>query len=1572
MSFGSFLQGIVAQINPFDNGATYGTYNPPKKKLQRGDPGYTPPTPQPTQQQQPQNTPQPQNPTNLFAGLHNDLSLPGSPQNNTTVQSNNTVNPIQAAKDQQQRQQLGIPSYVTTLYHDNNGNITGYQDPHKMQDVQIAPSTPQAPPPTNQPPSTSLLGHVGNFFKTAGQTGEALVSAVPAVGLAAGRAATGIVKGVAQIPHIATSAIATGTQDLNKVTPSALQPFTGALNTVAQGLNTGVKAATNVVDKPFNAIGHGLDVAAQKYNQIAPEPENIGINDQVYKETQVPLNILAGLLTLGTGTAGEATGAAGEAGDAANGGNLITRIGQFLNKPLTSNTDNVIAKTGQAVQNRATPVVQALNSPISSTARGIGNIVNGRTVPILNRAAAEGVDAGEAGNVLSEAQLNELTQPPTQIQVSQPQPIGVTAPPSEPVGIPVTNNTPTGQPIIEVGGDKPGVVRVPTANEVAAQRAANNFANQPKANPDQSVSGINTNPAQIVTQADKEQAQQVLDSYKATGKITDEQHQQLTNELNKIPAQDAPVPKGQPIAVKTVDSVPVQSQSTIPVDVKTTPGEPVPVTQTAPEQAATKTAAKAPTVVPPTELPKEVQNVLDNPKQFTKRQVAAARNQRTLARQMAKTKQQTAEAVDQLTSVKPASDKGFVESGEFRKGVNGNVSEVAHKDLEAAQAAHDTTNLSHTDVLKQAQEEVNQNGLHSPATVRNLKALRDSGQFAKNSPEYKAINDEYQTAISNHARALSMTDRAARANATGDQLANRFTSKLLTHVEDTSKVKDSDIAEVTQAENNFTKARDEANAIGEQFKAGGGQRAFNAWKAAQKAAEDADRQAKITEYQVAKRVLSGNKSLDAIKAVQDAEKKAGVYSMDSIDANMLSGTGTMVRNYVNTLFPRVENKLFGRVSSLAVRKLAPIGGSSSKGAKIGSQIGKDVFKADIAARKEAGVGFIRRTVTAGNQLGERNIEATTYAKAFDHYKQLLKAEGYSGRELNNRAEFNVRTDPDGLVKQYERDTLQANALSSMTSSAGGKKIENMLSDFVQRKLADAGIGHTGQVVGRTAAKATTRIGLGFPTVIARSLVEGLKRATLGLPEAGWSTLKYMKGGNADQYAGDLAKAIQHAGSGGALILLGSALGKMGVISGTYPTDKATQAQWVAEGKQDNSIKIGGQWFQIPGYLGGFGLPLMLGASLGTDDIKNQASLGNAWNTILSASPVDNIQSTLKILTGGATAAQDKSTVTSAIRSLTPAGSFVAELAKLTDPTQNDTTTKSAIRNIIDNVAAGIPGVNNVVNTIPKLDSYGNVLHNPNPVAQILGAQGVEQGSGTADVNKAQDVVNQDLQQLQQYGVFSNKNLLQLVDPKIAKQIQEGQPLSPKDFAKVQAEVTKGISPTTDSNWRENSDYATDKAALQTKLQMLEADPTAKPSEKQAYETEIKRDNVLAANNIPYEDLKLYKSTTVTQWRDMGDPNNANYDPTTYQALWNIDKNLAAGGGSYNTLDPSKQKFSAKTPSTSGSAASKGMSADFGKLTAASPKVQQYQTISTSSGNIPVIQAVQPNIVHKITLSNPTP
>lgn len=295
-----------------------------------------------------------------------------------------------------------------------------------------APQSPAAPAQINttsySAPHTSLFGHLLNAAK---DTGEVVASAVPEVGLGATRVATGLVQGATQIPHLATSLVSTGTKAL----ADTGLPGAGTVNRVAQDVNTGTKDATNFVDKPINAASRGIDTVAKDYSNVGPLA---GMGEQDYKDTQIPLNVLAGLLTLGGGTAAEG---AGEAGEAGQGGGIVSKISDFLNKPVIGSADDAISKVAGGVQNAVKPVVDALNAPISSGIKAIKSVIpGGEVTDEVASADKTPVESGtKAPAEPSNAPAGDKTAPPAPADGASE--TGV-KPPAEPVENPAAAATP--------------------------------------------------------------------------------------------------------------------------------------------------------------------------------------------------------------------------------------------------------------------------------------------------------------------------------------------------------------------------------------------------------------------------------------------------------------------------------------------------------------------------------------------------------------------------------------------------------------------------------------------------------------------------------------------------------------------------------------------------------------------------------------------------------------------------------------------------------------------------------------------------------------------------------------------------------------------------------------------------------------------------------------------------------------------------------------------------------------------------------------------------------------------------
>jgi len=1078
----------------------------------------------------------------------------------------------------------------------------------------------------------------------------------------------------------------------------------------------------------------------------------------------------------------------------------------------------------------------------------------------------------------------------------------------------------------------------------------------------------------------KDEAERQLRSGQAEPGIQQSFNELTDPEIQSLLAQGEQVPgsQGIPIRVKQVQGIDVQQVDNVPTNMPETPGQVRVTTQTDPVATQTQAVASQPTVAPLPPLPK-VGTTLDDGRVVTKAMLNKARENRKNVKKYNKVQAETQALIDgmpgrvmadgsiagpaQQLNELPQGNQGHAATDVYRKGKNGNITESATRESDNAMGQSDVSTLSAGDIIQRAQENITATGTAGVRNVIDAKALRDSGRFPATSPEYKALNKIYNDNLSEAARTMGLADKAARSSASGDQIANRFVNKLLLVSEDGSRMTEGHIAAVKQADNAFTEARDTANRALDNYNATKSEADWNAWNQAREVAYEAEKHALTTEYRVANDVLKGNKNQVALKAIEQAEQDAGVYQMDWVDANMLSGTGTGVRNYLNTSGIRLENSIFGRMA----------GGYSGKGAKIGNKLGNKSVISDFKARNELDQNILNKAVrqwsTTMNILGEGNIKSVAYGRAYKHYENVLKKQGITGDQLERDVEVMLHTDPEKMVAHYEDIAMQENALSALAHS---KKIEQQMAEMIA--------GKGGNKAAQLAAKLAVRLTIGFPTVIGRSLVGGAKRATLGAPERIHAA--FVK--NDPLKKADLIYSAKvHGGSGAMLYALGAGLAATGVITGAYPDDQAERDQWKREGRQANSINIAGNWFSIPGYFGALALPLLVPAYVKDARSVNEIKNGIA-SAVMNMSPTDSMSKFFAGLEGRGGDAWGKNLATSAVRALTPAGALFNQLARMTDTTKNDTTTKSDIMNLLDSIAGGIPGVNNMVNKIDATDDQGNVLHNPAVWATAVGASGQDQQAGIEDSQRIQTEANDTYAQLRDVGVLDNANLMDLVDEKVRSQIERGQDLTPEQVTEIQKTVTKGVStslgPDSDSNWRENGDYATDLVAYQVKLQQLEADPRAKKSDIEGVKTQIARSKVLQDNEVPYETLKLYQTTSQTDWASMGrqyDKNgdaNEDYDPDTYNILMNLDKLMTDAKGSYKESHPDKNKYEPKGAgsgygSGGGRKASK-MSTEFGTLSTSgnpmAPKVRQYETANMAgTSGIPVINVVRPNIVHKI-------
>lgn len=1043
--------------------------------------------------------------------------------------------------------------------------------------------------------------------------------------------------------------------------------------------------------------------------------------------------------------------------------------------------------------------------------------------------------------------------------------------------------------------------------------------------------------------------------------------------------EQAPVPQGTPIKVKQVNGINVMDDTNVPQNLPENPGTVRPTAANAPSNVKSEAVANTPVVSTPASLPKETQEILDNPKNFTKRQVASARNQRKLARQMAKTQEDTAEAMSRIETASPAkqSSEGFVQTGQFGKSENGGAYEKVSRAAERTQAVQETSQMSPDDIIQTARRNQGETGGFTKRDMRNIRALVESKRIVRGTPEWNEARQILKEDGTVWGQTGALRNYTMRRTASTPELISRYESKLYKLADDPTKIDSKWFDEVEAAQDNYVVARDNATKAYNEFTRDPSSANAKAYHAAMDAADKADKVAKQTEYTVADKALRGNKDVKQVRELQKMAQEADLYQMDAVDASMLSGTGTFLRNFVNASVGGIEETLFGKgaakLASFTKRSRAnniKIGGGAGRGSLEGFGKGVDnVVSASTARAKNAGwnpLEHIKNWSTTGNQLGDTVMDAQAFRNTFDHYRSVLKSQGYKGTELNDRAGVMSRADPDNVMREYQGVARVAAGLGQGITR--NNKIETIIKNIVSDTISAGKPAQWSENVG----KLTARMTVGFPTAIARSAVEGVKRFTLGAP----TFAKALRESDPLKRAILMKEGLKQAGTGSAVIPpLFYALGSAGMITGSYPDDKEERARWEREGITENAIKIDGAYYQLPAYLGAWAVPGLFYSSLGRNGGDIPAAAADAAKSIPDLLPTDQISNITDVINGrsdlGKFMAQ---TGAGAVRASTPAGALLNQISKSFDPTKNDTNSGTILENFVNKVVSGLPGVNGGLVDVPdKLDDEGNAIQNPNAAQVFAGAASAVQDKGEERTAEIQGQVTDALKGISDLGALSDQNLKAILskeDAKLYDKAVSGGELKEKELASLKEALVKGVSSEgTDTAYLEKGQYDTNITALKMKRELMNADPTTKPSSLKDIDTAIKRGEIYKEKQIPYEDITEYKDISLDEWRNLGDPEDDSYDPEAYQRLWEIDQLMTKGGVSYGKkLD--KNKYYAKDSGKGRGGGSRKMSTDFGKLTGGSfaPKVQQYATIDAKSGNIPIIRTVRPNIVHKITSS----
>lgn len=160
--------------------------------------------------------------------------------------------------------------------------------------------------------------------------------------------------------------------------------------------------------------------------------------------------------------------------------------------------------------------------------------------------------------------------------------------------------------------------------------------------------------------------------------------------------------------------------------------------------------------------------------------------------------------------------------------------------------------------------------------------------------------------------------------------------------------------------------------------------------------------------------------------------------------------------------------------------------------------------------------------------------------------------------------------------------------------------------------------------------------------------------------------------------------------------------------------------------------------------------------------------------------------------------------------------------------------------------------------------------------------------------------------------------------------------------------------------------------LQQQLDVKTKQKDSNSKETDPIKEKIGQVKALKSGNFDPAIRDTYSKTSVSEWRDLGDPESDTYDPKKYQQLFDYDNALAQNGASGNTNDKTDNKYTAKAAKKSGSGSgSSKESAALKKITSNTlgelPNISNYSSgdlapkkIDDSNATIPTIQDIPAN------------
>lgn len=373
------------------------------------------------------------------------------------------------------------------------------------------------------------------------------------------------------------------------------------------------------------------------------------------------------------------------------------------------------------------------------------------------------------------------------------------------------------------------------------------------------------------------------------------------------------------------------------------------------------------------------------------------------------------------------------------------------------------------------------------------------------------------------------------------------------------------------------------------------------------------------------------------------------------------------------------------------------GEGAIKGGKAAADVVQLGFDPEEAISK-----FDIKRITWGNNPVERFLKVATDAvyrplaaedKVFWHSAYARSLYDQAGAAAVNAGKQGSREFVESLVKKPTEEMLTTALKDANYATFHDKNMLSGVASAIKRVAQDPKYDW-----GAEAGKVVTEVLMPFTGVPSSIVGKTVAYSPVGLVKGIMDTGKVLVK-NVPELQRQAAQEVGRGVMGTGLFGLGAYLMSKGLMTG-QPKDLEESTRWALEGKQANSVLVGGKWRNINS-VGPQFLIALAGAKAAEEMGKPEGSVGDYAAGIGK----DQLEQTfLKGVQGPLMALSDpgrygKNYLNQQVASLTP--NIVKDVSKVFDPYQRETNTvKEAIQ-------ATIPGQRNKL--LPKRDVLGNII-----------------------------------------------------------------------------------------------------------------------------------------------------------------------------------------------------------------------------------------------------------------------